>query len=69
VDSLSPPGLPSEAVSGLERKLEALGNLRLNKDGCALVALVGVLFVDGCVVLLWVITALQDDGNELSKLA
>jgi hypothetical protein len=69
VNSLSPPRLPRKTVTGQEWKLEALGDLLLDKDGCALIALVGVFLVDGSVVLLRIVAALEDDGDELSKLA
>jgi hypothetical protein len=66
--SLAPPGLTSKTVSGHERKRKALAQLGLDKDGCALIALVGVLLVDGRMVLLWVVAAFKNGIQELAKL-
>jgi hypothetical protein len=66
--SLAPPGLTSETVSGHEREREALAQLGFDEDGRALIALIGVLLVDGGVVLLGVIATLEDNVQELSKL-
>lgn len=62
--SLPSPGLAMacEAVSGDERKLEALCDFGLDEDGCPLIALIGVFFVDSRVVLLWVVAAFKDGG-------
>jgi hypothetical protein len=68
VYSLSPPCLASKTVPGHKGQREALRDLCLDEDGSTLIALVGVLLVHSGVMLLWVVTALQDDGDELSKL-
>jgi hypothetical protein len=47
------------AVSRDRRELKALRDLGLDEEGCALVALVAVLFVDCRVVLLRALAALQ----------
>jgi hypothetical protein len=58
--------LTGKAIPGCERELEALGDFRFNEDGCAFITLVGVLLVDGGVVLLRVVAALHDARHELS---
>ena len=66
--SLSPPRLTSKTVPGHERQREALRDLRLHKDRCALIALVGVLLVNGSMVLLGVVAALEDRAEKLAEL-
>jgi hypothetical protein len=68
--SLSSPGLAvsGKAIPGCERELEVLAELRLHKDGSALVALIGVLVVNGCMVLLRDIAALLKRDDQLAKL-
>jgi hypothetical protein len=68
VYSLSPPSLAGQAVPRHKRKREALCHLRFDEDGSTLIALVGVLLVYRSVVLLWVVAAFKDDGDELSEL-
>lgn len=58
--SLSPPCLTSQTVSRGVRELKSLCNLSLHEDGCALIALVGVFFVNGGVMFLWVVATLHD---------
>lgn len=60
-NSLSLPRLTRKTVSRNERKREALGEFSLDKDRRTLIALVSVLLVDGCVMLLWVVAAFQDN--------
>lgn len=67
--SLPPPRLTCKAVPRHERKGEALSELLRHEGRCTLVALVGILLEHGCVVLLRVVTAFEDDRNELSQLA
>ena len=66
--SLAPPGLTSKTVSGHRREQEALAQLGLDEGGRALIALVLILLVNGGVVLLGVVTTLEDHHQELSKL-
>jgi hypothetical protein len=66
--SLSPPRLASKTVPRQVRQRKALGDLRLDEDRGALIALVGVLLVDSGVMLLWVVAALENGAEELSKL-
>jgi hypothetical protein len=66
--SLSPPRLTSKTVPRHERQRQARGDLRLDEDRGALIALVGVLLVDSGVMLLWVVAALENGAEELSKL-
>jgi hypothetical protein len=55
-----------KAVSGGERELEAIGDLGLNKDGGPFVAFVGVLLVNGGVMLLRVIAAFENGIHQLT---
>ena len=50
------------------RESKALVHFGLHKDGGALVSAVGVLLVDGSVVLLGALTALDDHRYEGAKL-
>lgn len=67
-DSLSSPWLTGKTIPRGERKLEVLCDLRLDKDGCTLIALIGILLVDGGMVLLRIVAAFHDAGYELSQL-
>ena len=58
--SLSPPRLTSKTVPRHVGEREALGDLRLDEDRSPLIALVGVLLVDGGMVLLGVVAAFKD---------
>lgn len=68
--SLSPPvlAMTGKAVPGYEWKLEALVELCLDKDGGTLVTLVRVLFINGCMMLLWVLAAFKHDRQQRTKL-
>ena len=68
--SLSSPvlAMAGKAISRHERKLEALIELGLDKDGSTLVTLVGVLVVDGSVMLLWVLAAFEHNRQQRAKL-
>jgi hypothetical protein len=58
--SLSPPRLTSETVPGHERQREALRNLGLHEDRCALITLVGILLIHSGVMLLRVVAAFEN---------
>ncbi len=67
--SLSSPRLTGKTVPRGERELEAFCDFCLDEDGCTLVALVCVLFVNCSVMLLRVIATFDDAGEQLSQLA
>jgi hypothetical protein len=69
VYSLAPPGLTGKTVPRHERQGKTLGKLGLDEYRGALITLVGVLFVDGGMVFLRVVTALKNDTKEMSKLS
>jgi hypothetical protein len=66
--SLSPPRLTSETVPGHERQRETLRDLGLHEDRCALIALVGILFIDSGVMLLRIVTAFENGAEQLADL-
>lgn len=49
-------------------ELESLANLLLNKQRCALEALVGVLLIDSRMMLLRVLDALENDSDKVMEL-
>jgi len=50
------------------RKYKTFGELTFYEDGSTLVTLVGVLLVDGGVVLARVVAAFEDGGDKVAEL-